>query len=174
MRLKPAFFILSIAASAAVFAQRAARTPGAVSGARHARRGGGRQRLCDRRRHAHVLYGRQRGGCGRGQYFRRRHHRVFARRMGRGSADPDPHQRRQGARDRGRRHDAEAGHGGFLPQAPAAAGRNSGAAGEERAEGNHSRGGTDGGAGAEPAGRGAGGAARVRHEVVQRSGRAGD
>ena len=38
--------------------------------------------------------------------------RVLALRHGRRSAHPDPHQGRQGLRHRGRRHHAEAGHGG--------------------------------------------------------------
>ncbi len=86
--------------------------------------------------------GRQRGGRGRGDYFRGGHHGIRARGLGRGSAHPDPHERRQGAFHRGRRHDAEAGHSRLLPQPAVAVGRDSGSAGAERTQG-HGPGGRD-------------------------------
>ncbi len=57
---------------------------------------------------------------GRGDDVRGFGHRAFALRDGRRSADPDPHEGRQGLRDRRRRHDAEAGDGRNVPHAPAA------------------------------------------------------
>ena len=142
--------------------------------ARHAWRGGGRQRGGYRSRHAPVLSRRQRRGCGRRHYLGGLDLRILALRLGRRSAHSDPHARRQGARHRRRGHDAEAGHGGVLPRAHTAAGRDYVAAGEGRTEGHGAGGRPDAGAGAGHGGCGTGGAARVRHEIVRGSDAAGN
>ena len=84
---------------------------------RNARRGGGRQRILHRSRHAHVLQRRQRRGCRHRGHAGRVGGGVLALRPRRRGAHPDPHQGGQSLRHRRRGHHAQTGDRRFLPQA---------------------------------------------------------
>ena len=144
-----------------------------VRGARHTRRGGGRQRKLHRGRDADVLQRRQRGGRGNCDHAGGRRGGVFELRVWRRSADSGAHEGRQGPRDRGRGHHARPRDGGFLPQSCAQCPGDQGPAGAARIEGLGSDGRHSFRAGSGDGGRGAGDAEGVWHEVVRGSGAAG-
>ena len=136
--------------------------------ARHARRGGRRHGVRHGSRHAHVLPRRQRGGCRSCHHAGGQRGGVFAFRIRRRSAHPGAHEGRQGARHRGRGHDAQTCHGAVLPRPQAHRRRNDRAARSRRHEGLGAGGGDSARAGAGHGGSRAGDAARVRHEIVRR------
>ena len=76
----------------------------------------GGSEYCHRGRHAHVLPRRQRGGRRSRHHAGRECRRVFALRTRRRSPHPGPHQGRQGARHRRRRHHAQTRHRPVLPR----------------------------------------------------------